>query len=850
MAVLKWIAAAALLWPCVAQADVVTIISALAYIAEGAGYITAVEAFAVVAVAAVYGAAQSRRQARAAEAQQKAAYNATLTDRSVTTLTAEPPWRIAYGRGITGGDIVAIFTSDKTDLTELATTYIKPDAYKHLVVHLASHECQAINEIFIEGVAVGPLDSNGFAQAGSDFYKVQTVLRTVSFTTTITVAEAVASIVNATQTDSDGKPTQASTVSIGGGGFVINDSSGLQTQVTYTVNVPIPTVRIQKHLGTSTQAADAFLMSAVPSQWTSTDRLQGLCYIVITLDLEDSRFQGGPPNITADISGRKVLDTRTGLTSWSQNPALVIRDFLTAEWGFSTLQSDVDTAYCNAAANVCDQTTAFVTGGVTTSGPCYTCNGVFTTDGSSESILDDLGASMGGFAVYGANWLIIAGSWTPPVMNLVDDNLDGQIEIVQAGAGIDDIFNGVRGTYIASDKSTPTDFDPYQNVVFAAADGEDLWSDITLPYTNDKARCLNIARIQTERARSSQVIKYPSKLIAWPLQIGDRVTVTSAEYGFAQKTYRVTDWQFGIAAPVTLQLQEDTADIYDTIDAATADPTPNTGLPDPWIVGALTGVTATSGPTTLLFQADGSSVPRVLVQWDTVTDGYIADGSGRIEILYHGTDSTTFRQVNAQGNETSAYIVGATARDFLTIKVRAVNGLGVRGPDVILSHLVSNGSLAVDTAQIVASAATTLLTQKVASDTYVTTSTSVNDRILASQSYTNTTGGTVSVEITLSSQRKLTVAAGYTGSIQSYAFLNVSVNSLSVGPPSSGLYDTPSLTANQSAQWTEATVWSVTLAAGDVLQCDSYCRLLPSAATGTVTLNSYNVTMRVTVIKR
>lgn len=687
MAVLKWVAAAALLWPCVAHADAASILAAIGYAAEAlgaSGYIVAAIEVAAV-VAAVYGAAQARRQARSDEAKQKADYNASLVDRSVTTLSAEPPWQVIYGRCITGGYILGIFTSDKTDIREDGTTYVKPDAYKHLVIYFAAHECEAINDILIEGVSLGPLDGSGNTQVGSNFYNAQTVLRTVNFTTTITVAEPVTSIVNATQAGIDSFPIQASTVSVGGGGLVINDSSGLPTQVTYTASIPFSTVRVQKHLGVDDQAADAYLMSAVPSQWTSTDRLRGLCYIVVTLDLEDSRFQGGPPNITADISGRKVLDTRTGLTAWGQNPALIIRDYLTAEWGFNALPSDVDASYCNASANACD---ALINIGAT-----YTCNGVISTDGSSESILDDLGACMGGFAVYGGSWLIIAGTWTPPVMNLVDDNLDGQIEIVQAGAGIDDIFNGVRGTFIGASQSTPTDFVPYQNATFAAADGEDLWSDITLPYTNDMGRCRNLARIQTERSRSSQVIKYPAKLIAWPLQIGDRVTVTSAEYGFVQKTYRVTDWQFGITAPVVLQLQEDAAEIYDLADAVTPDPTPNTGLPDPWIVAALTGVTATSDATTALLQADGSFLPRVLVEWDAVTDAYIANGNGRIEILYHGTGTTVYREVDAAGYETSAYLVGATARDFITIKIRAVNELGVRGPDVILSHNVANGAI-------------------------------------------------------------------------------------------------------------------------------------------------------------
>jgi hypothetical protein len=75
------------------------------------------------------------------------------------------------------------------------------------------------------------------------------------------------------------------------------------------------------------------------------------------------------------------------------------------------------------------------------------------------------------------------------------------------------------------------------------------------------------------------IIRYPAKLRAWPLQIGDRVTVTSTEYGFSAKTFRVTDWQFGLGTAVQLTLQEDAAAVYDLAVAATADPAPNTALP-------------------------------------------------------------------------------------------------------------------------------------------------------------------------------------------------------------------------------------------------------------------------------
>ena len=51
------------------------------------------------------------------------------------------------GSCITGGDIVAIFTTDKTGYREDGSTYTKPDALKRLVIVLAAHEVEAIDEI-------------------------------------------------------------------------------------------------------------------------------------------------------------------------------------------------------------------------------------------------------------------------------------------------------------------------------------------------------------------------------------------------------------------------------------------------------------------------------------------------------------------------------------------------------------------------------------------------------------------------------------------------------------------------------------------------------------------------------
>ena len=781
------VALALLALPLAASADPITITVALApYIGGTLAAFVASNAVTLGFIALqIAGTVVGRRKARSQAARARAEANSRLEDRSATLLQATPPWRVIYGRCIVGGDIVAIFTSDKTGYREDGGTYTKPDALKHLVIVLAAHEVQAINEIFIEGVGLGALDGSGYP-TGGDFHVAgapDSRSRTITAGGYIDVPEAVVGILRAYYTTGVGVDTiyvdVTPTLSLGNTRITNPDGTNSIT-VDYTIahdSGATSSVRVQKHLGTDSQTVDAYLTSVAPAQWTANHRLRGIAYVVVTLDLEEPRFQGGPPQMTFDVSGKKLYDPRTAATAWSNNPALVARDWLAAAWGYAVdAAADIDDAACIAAANACevrqlaaahahvatctasaaDDTVTFsadmwfacgdgvrlatsgtLPGGlsagttyyaiplrdrrtfqlattranafagtakdITSAGTgihtgtwhdydTFACDGAFTSADAREAVLDDIVESMAGTASYGATWRLNAGAWSAAVTSLTDDDLDGQIDVVQAGAGMDALFNGIHGSYIGVGKATPTDFDPYQNAAFVAADGRELWQDLALPFTSSKVRAANLARIFVERNRDGLMIRYPAKLKAWPLEIGDRVSVTSAEYGFVAKTFRVTDWQFGVSSAVQLTLQEDAAAIYDLADAVSADPAPNTALPNPWSVAALAGVAALSDGSTVQISAGSAIVPRVLVSWTAVTDAYVADGGGRIEILWRRPDAP-WQQVNVPGDSTSAYLVGPNHGDRIVIEARARNSLGKLGPSSFVGHTVSGAAL-------------------------------------------------------------------------------------------------------------------------------------------------------------
>ncbi|WP_315648657.1 hypothetical protein [Roseateles aquae] len=669
---------------------------------------------AIVVTASAIGSAQARSKARQAAAAAKAARNAALQDRQATVLSEDPAWRIVYGTAWTGGDIVAIFSSDKPTKDEEGAAYNRPDAYKHLVVIWARHQCQAIVDLQIEGVSLGGIDADGWAQG--DAWNTNDTRGTRVFNATGEVRSmtlpAGANIVSvALRTFRNSLPWTVSlpdyaysispdgrTITLPGTVWVRGDSQTPDENDTWEITAlaALPTgsscVRVHHHLGADDQAADAFLMSVAGDKWTSAHRLRGCCYSVITLDLEHKQFQGGPPGITAQVQGRLVLDPRTGGTSWSANPALCIYDWLRAEWGYRADAADIDTDSVIAAANACDEVFAVpvtpAAGGspTTVNIARYTVNGVLSSDQAKEAVLQELCEAMCGYAFPAGAWRLQAGTWSPPVMALTDDDLAGSISVVQAGEAAGDLFNAVHARYVPGDAAIAKDMQPYRNETFIAADGAVLWQAFDLPYTDSEVRARQIARVQTERARNGLIISYPAKLRAWPLQPGNRVSVTSAEYGWSAKYFMVTDWQFGLRSAVQLTLQEDGAAAYDAADATEVDPTPNSNLPNPWERPSLTGVSLDSGTAQLLRQADGTVLSRIRVSWNRPISAFM--DSGVIEVRWRSVGRRTWNTVQGAPMDLELFVTGVTDGDVVIVSVAAVNAYGVSSEPVVLQHVV------------------------------------------------------------------------------------------------------------------------------------------------------------------
>lgn len=110
-------------------------------------------------------------------------------------------------------------------------------------------------------------------------------------------------------------------------------------------DLPSSQVAVTKYTGTQT-TVDPTLAAAIPG---FSETLAGIAYLVCVVDQGASQ---GFPRFTALVKGRKVLDPRTGLTAWSDNPALILADFLSnTTYG---ARKTVDSSSITEAANHCD----------------------------------------------------------------------------------------------------------------------------------------------------------------------------------------------------------------------------------------------------------------------------------------------------------------------------------------------------------------------------------------------------------------------------------------------------------------------------------------------------------------
>jgi hypothetical protein len=618
------------------------------------------------------------------------AYNASLQDRQQVVRSAEVPRGVAYGETVISGVL----------------TYVKPygsnsEQLAMVVSLFAGHEIEAIDDIWIGDRLLGALDGSGNATVApfyvtrqqdlSEWHDISTGSPTQTFTMQHPPASGVSVAFPADVEGSGGFLIPV--LSVSGSDVTVDTSAlttGAQCSFHYRYTIGQSHVRVKKYLGTSTQTADADLITASGGEWTTAHRGRGAAHLLFFLFYNEDVFPAGLENVKCKVRGKKIYDPRTTTTAYSVNPALCIRDYLIDPLGFNCDPSEIDDDLVIAAANICDESVSESvwngTAWVVTTQPRYTCNTLLSTAGARDQNLRILADAMAGFVVWSqGKWRIYAGAYTTPTITLTDDDLSNAGDIsIQARAPRRGLFNTVKGTFAdALNSYQVTDYPPVTNATYKTQDGgEELVADIPMPAVTDVVRAQRLAKIFLERHRQALTVQASFNLRAYRVSPGDIVYLTMSRYGFSAKPFRVMEREYSITTGVRLTLREEAAAVYawTSTEATTEDLAPNTTLPDPFTVAAPGTVTLASGTDHLQRQADGTVAARLLVSWPALTDVNVTQGgSVEVELLRMASEITEFVRVEeVRGDATQTYIQGVQEGTYVQVRARARNGLRVR----------------------------------------------------------------------------------------------------------------------------------------------------------------------------
>lgn len=440
-------------------------------------------------------------------------------------------------------------------------------------------------------------------------------------------------------------------------------------------------LRFKFYDGTQT-VADSDLVAETSAP--STMVLKGIAYIYARFQSDADAFPNGIPAVTALVKGKKVFDPRTSTTAYSENPALIVRDYLTSASGLAAASSEIDDTSVIAAANVCDETITLDSDRYPffTSTPRYTANGTVTSDTSPSAILPRLLTSMAGNCVFSdGKWNVFAGAYRTPTITLDEDDLRAAIS-VQTKSSRRDSFNTVKGIFVSpQDNYQPTDYPEITNATYVAQDnGETVKTELDLPFTDDVVAAQRIAKIHLERSRQQLTIVFPAKLTAFKLQVGDTVMITNERFGFSAKPFEVVEWAMAISGEtlgVDLALRETAAEVYDwsSGEQVAVDPAPNTTLPSAFDVGGV-GVSI-SEELQIVNQKAVAVIDVTVTGGGTFADQY--------EVQYKRSTESDFRSL---GRDASNIFEIVDVEDDVTynIRARAVSVLSVKGAFTTVNH--------------------------------------------------------------------------------------------------------------------------------------------------------------------
>ena len=370
---------------------------------------------------------------------------------------------------------------------------------------------------------------------------------------------------------------------------------------------------LQEQLGEDNQLANAKMISNLPD-WTSAHRLRGLAYTAIELKYDQNTWATGMPLCSADVKGVLCFDPRTGATQWTDNPALILLNYLTNDrYGRGVPYEKIDEGSFIDAANYCEEQITYQNGKTYKR---YRCDIALDTSKTLRQNVLAIASSCRGLPIYSG------GVWSFKIdrpeqyhpLRLTDDIMIGDWNTKLGDKS--NRPNRVLATYLDKNRK----YEPYQVLVksdaMLEADNNVINEmRLALPGVSSRRRARYIASQELKQARQSKVITGRANLQALRYAVGDVVQIDSQLNGWDGKPFKIYRMDLLGDDTIGIEAREYDPSVY-TLDVDDEDDLPETEFNDPFATIIPKDVQLVADDTQLLQASDGTLISRILATWN------------------------------------------------------------------------------------------------------------------------------------------------------------------------------------------------------------------------------------------
>jgi hypothetical protein len=422
----------------------------------------------------------------------------------------------------------------------------------------------------------------------------------------------------------------------------------------------------------------------------ATSRYEGLCYAMITLEQDrDQTVWRGIPEITAIIRGKRCFDWRTGVTEYTENPAIHLVDYVKSPiYGKSLADSDINYPYFTDVANACEvieSTNTISTGRsyydretdtyfnlppvvTTESFARFSNNTIIDTERSIFNNMQELSNSFRGFFPEPDGRLAVGTEdVATSVFSFDNDNIIGKL--TRSTTSRNDRFNRVVVKF-------PNKINDYEmDEIYYPDASSQLYADwlvedndvplettINADHCVYKAEALQLGEVAAKVSRNSDQVNFIAMLEAAELDIGDVIDITDSTRGWVGVLFRISELSFNDDGTVGIAAILHNNTVYPWSGKTYDEQIGGIFLGDP---------TNVATPSNLQFTPDPNLSNSGTITWDHADDAF--SRIYRVQVLT--TDATPVVVVTAEPTS-KRFFLPLINQGSYTISVVAISTIG------------------------------------------------------------------------------------------------------------------------------------------------------------------------------